>query len=162
MPYSGSVLHFRFSSFHKKWSWLLCFFFFLPQPKLMQAGLSVWKLPMVNITIRVIWKWTKFRRWWRWFVFSKSVLDIRTRLVVTVEPETKWMPNSDSASKLMPKCKILGKYDLPNYSYSCLKMAFFWDFYMASPYENELGGKSFPQICFHMESACNSWKIWWF
>ena len=45
-------------------------------------------------------------------VFSKSVLYIRTRLVVTVELETKWMPNSDSASKLMPKCKILGQYDL--------------------------------------------------
>ena len=34
-------------------------------------------------------------------LFSKSVLDIRTRLVVTVEPETKWMPNSGSALKLM-------------------------------------------------------------
>ena len=56
-------------------------------------------------------------------LFSKSVLDIRTRLVVTVESETKWMPNSDSASKLMPKCKILGQYDLPNYFYSCLKIA---------------------------------------
>ena len=51
--------------------------------------------------------------------FSKSVLDIRTRLVVTIEPETKWMPNSDSASKLMPKCKILVQYDLPNYFCSC-------------------------------------------
>ena len=58
-------------------------------------------------------------------IFSKSVIDIRTRLVVTVEPEIKWMPNSDSASKLMPKCKILGQYDLPNYSYSCLKIAVF-------------------------------------
>ena len=25
-----------------------------------------------------------------------------------------------------------------------------------------LGEKSFPQICFHMESPYNSWKIWWF
>ena len=41
-------------------------------------------------------------------LFSKSVLDVRTRLVVTVESETKWTPNSNSASKLMPKCKILG------------------------------------------------------
>ena len=49
------------------------------------------------------------------YIFSKSVLDIRTRLMVTVEPETKWIPNSDSASKHMPKCKILGQYDLPNY-----------------------------------------------
>ena len=58
-------------------------------------------------------------------VFSKSVLDIRTRLLVTVEPETKWMPNLDSALKLMPKCKLLGQYDLPNYFYSCLKIAVF-------------------------------------
>ena len=90
------------------------------------------------------------------FLFSKSVLDIRTRLVVTVEPETKLMPNSDSASKPMPKCKILGQYDLLNYFYSCLKIAVFCEFYMASPYKNELGGKSFPQICFHMESPYNS------
>ena len=57
--------------------------------------------------------------------FLISVLYIRTRLVVIVEPETKWMPNSNSASKLMPKCKILGQYDLPNYFYSCLKIALF-------------------------------------
>ena len=43
--------------------------------------------------------------------FSKSVLDIKTRYVVTVEPRTKWMPNSDSALKLIPECKILGQYD---------------------------------------------------
>ena len=67
-------------------------------------------------------------------LFSKSVLDIRTRLVVTVEPETKWMPNSDSASKLMRICKILGQYDLPNYFYSFLKIDYFLDFYMASTY----------------------------
>ena len=54
------------------------------------------------------------------FLFSKLVLDIRMRLVVT-----KWMPNSDSALKLMPKCKILGQLDLPNYFYSCLKIAVF-------------------------------------
>ena len=59
------------------------------------------------------------------YVFSKSVLDIRTRLVVTVEPETKWMPNSDSASKRMPECKIWGQDDLPNYFYSCLTIAVF-------------------------------------
>ena len=58
-------------------------------------------------------------------LFSKSVLDIRTRLVVTVKPETKWMPNSDSALKLVPKCKILCQYDLLNYFYSCLKIAVF-------------------------------------
>ena len=57
--------------------------------------------------------------------FSKLVLDIKTRLVVTVKPETKWMPNSDYALKLMPKCKILGQYDLPNYFYSGLKIAVF-------------------------------------
>ena len=57
--------------------------------------------------------------------FSKSVLYIRTRLVVTVEPETKWIPNSDSASKLMHKCIILGQYDLRNHFYSCLKIAVF-------------------------------------
>ena len=58
-------------------------------------------------------------------LFSKSVVDIRTRLVVTVEPEIKLMPKSDSASKLMPKCKILDQYNLPNYFYSCLKIAIF-------------------------------------
>ena len=62
----------------------------------------------------------------------------------------------------MPKCKILGQYDLLNYFYSCLKIVVFWDFYMASPYKNELGGKKFPQICFHMENPYGSWKIWWF
>ena len=59
------------------------------------------------------------------FSFSKSVPDIRTRLVVTVEPETKWMPNSDFAFKLMHKRKSLGQYNLPNYFYSCLKIAVF-------------------------------------
>ena len=58
--------------------------------------------------------------------------------MVTVEPETKWMPNSDSASKLMPKCKILGQYDLQNYFYSCLKNCRFLRFLMASPCNNEL------------------------
>ena len=58
-------------------------------------------------------------------VFSKSVLDVRTRLMVTVKPETKWMPNSDSALKLVPKCKTLCQYDLLNYFYSCLKIAVF-------------------------------------
>ena len=38
--------------------------------------------------------------------FSKSVLDIRTRFVVTVEPETKWMPNSNSALKLCLNAKF--------------------------------------------------------
>ena len=87
--------------------------------------------------------------------FSKSVLDIRTRPVVTVELETKWIQNSDSASKLMSKCKILGQYDLADYFYSCLKIVVFCHFFMAPPYKNELGGK-FPQICFHMESPYNS------
>ena len=58
-------------------------------------------------------------------IFSKSFLDIGTRLVVTVETKTKWTPNSDSTSKLMPTCKILGQYDLPNYFLSCLKIAVF-------------------------------------
>ena len=40
--------------------------------------------------------------------FSKSVLDIKTRLVVTVELGTKWMPNSDSASNFIPEYKFLG------------------------------------------------------
>ena len=60
-------------------------------------------------------------------VFSKSVLDIRTRLVVTVEPETKWMPNSD-ASELMPKCKILGQYHLPYYFENCCFLRFLYGF----------------------------------
>ena len=42
------------------------------------------------------------------FVFSKSVLNIKTRLVVTVELGKKWMPNSDSASNCMPEYKFLG------------------------------------------------------
>ena len=88
-------------------------------------------------------------------LFSKSVLDIRTRFLVTIEPETKWIPISYCSLKLMPKCKSLGQYDLPNYFYSCLKIAVFGDFYMASPYKNELGGK-LPQICFHMETPYNS------
>ena len=46
--------------------------------------------------------------------FSKSVLDIKTRLVVTVELGTKWMQNSDFASNFMPEYKFLGYYDLPN------------------------------------------------
>ena len=41
---------------------------------------------------------------------------------VTIEPETKWMPNSDFALKVMPQCKILGQYDLPNYFYSSSKL----------------------------------------
>ena len=41
-------------------------------------------------------------------IFSKSVLDIKTRLVVTVELQTKWMPNSDSASNFMLEYKFLG------------------------------------------------------
>ena len=41
-------------------------------------------------------------------VFSKSVLDIKTRLVVTVKLGTKWMPNSDSVSNFMPEYKFLG------------------------------------------------------
>ena len=41
-------------------------------------------------------------------VFSKSVLDIKTRLVVTVELGTKSMPNSDSASNFMLEYKFLG------------------------------------------------------
>ena len=40
--------------------------------------------------------------------FSKSVLDINTRLVVIVELGTKWMTNSDSASNFMPEYKFLG------------------------------------------------------
>ena len=41
-------------------------------------------------------------------VFSKSVLDTKPRLVVTVELEAKWMPDLDSASNFMPDCKFLG------------------------------------------------------
>ena len=40
--------------------------------------------------------------------FSKSVLHIKTRLVVTVELGRKWMLNSDSASNFMPEYKFLG------------------------------------------------------
>ena len=41
-------------------------------------------------------------------LFSKPVLDIKMRLVVTVELGTKCMPNSDSASNFMPEYKVLG------------------------------------------------------
>ena len=41
-------------------------------------------------------------------IFSKSVLNIKTRLVVTVELGTKWMPNSDSTLNFMPEYKFLG------------------------------------------------------
>ena len=41
-------------------------------------------------------------------LFSKSVLDIKKRLVVVVKLGTKWMPNSDSASHFMPEYKFLG------------------------------------------------------
>ena len=90
------------------------------------------------------------------FLFSKSVLDIRTRLVITVEPETKWMPNSDSASKRMPKCQIFGsirpaKLFLQLFE-NCRFLRFLYSFYI----KLNLGEKSFPQICFHMESPYNS------
>ena len=62
----------------------------------------------------------------------------------------------------MPKCKILDQYNLPNYFYSCLKIAVFWDFYMASPYKNELGGKKFPPDLISYGKSINCWKIWWF
>ena len=81
-------------------------------------------------------------------LFSKSVLDIRTRLVVTVEPETKWMPTSDSASKLVPKCKRLGQYDLPNYFYSCLKLPFSEIFIWLLHIKMSLGEKVSPRFAF--------------
>ena len=39
---------------------------------------------------------------------SKSVLYIKTKLVVTVELGTKWMPNSGSAPNFIPEYKFLG------------------------------------------------------
>ena len=45
---------------------------------------------------------------WRPGEFSKSVLDTKTRLVVTVELGTNWMTNSDSALNFMPEYKFLG------------------------------------------------------
>ena len=42
------------------------------------------------------------------FLFAKSVLDIKTRLVETVELGTKWMPNSDYASNSMPEYTFIG------------------------------------------------------
>ena len=41
-------------------------------------------------------------------LFSKSVLDVKMRLVVTVELGTEWMPKSDSASNFMPEFQFLG------------------------------------------------------
>ena len=42
-------------------------------------------------------------------LISKSVLGIKTRLVVAVELGTKWMPNSDSASNFMSAMTRLDK-----------------------------------------------------
>ena len=41
-------------------------------------------------------------------LFSKSVLDIKTRLVVTVGLGTKWIPDSDSPSNFIAEYKFLG------------------------------------------------------
>ena len=41
-------------------------------------------------------------------IFSKSVFDIKMRLMVNVELGTKWMPSSDSASHFMLQYKFLG------------------------------------------------------
>ena len=55
------------------------------------------------------------------YQFSKSVLYIKMRLVVTIELGTKWMSNSDSASNFMSEYKYLGLLDLPNSFYGYLK-----------------------------------------
>ena len=79
----------------------------------------------------------------------KSVLCIRKKLVVTVETETKWMPNSDSTSKFMHICKLLSQYNLPNYFYSCLKIAvFIWLFHI----KMNLGENVSPRFVF-------MWKV---
>ena len=73
-------------------------------------------------------------------LFSKPVLDIKMRLVVTVELGTKCMPNSDSASNFMPEYKVLGYWDLPYSFYGHLKITRFFKNYMDFPYENKSGG----------------------
>ena len=83
--------------------------------------------------------------------FSKSVLDIKTRLVVAVELGTKWMPNSDSVSHFMPEYKFLGYQDLSNSFYGYLKITRFFKNYMDFPYENNSGENFFPQVHFYME-----------
>ena len=80
--------------------------------------------------------------------FSKSVLDIRTRLVVTVEPETKWMPNSDSTSKLCLNAKFWANTTCQTIFTAVRKFPSSGDFYMASPYKNKLGGKVSPRFVF--------------
>ena len=68
--------------------------------------------------------------------------------MVTVETDTKWMPNSDSASKLMPKRKRWGQYDLPNYFYSCLKIAVSEIFIWLLHIKMNLGEKFPPDLVF--------------
>ena len=80
-------------------------------------------------------------------LFSKSVLDIKTRLVATVDLETKWMPNSDSASNFMPEYKFLGYKGLPN-SLWLFKITRFFENYMDFPYENKSGGNFSPKFIF--------------
>ena len=83
---------------------------------------------------------------------SKSVLDIKARLVVTVDLGKKWMPNSDSASNFMPEYKFLGYKGLPNSFYGYLKSPGFsriiWTFHM----KTNLGETFFPQVHFKWRS----------
>ena len=81
-------------------------------------------------------------------LISKSVLGIKTRLVVTVDLGTKWMPNSDSASNFVPEYKLLGHYGLPNSSYGYLKSPDFFKDYMDFPYKNKSRGNVLPPSSF--------------
>ena len=79
-------------------------------------------------------------------LFSKSVFDIKTRLVATVELGTKWMPNSDSAPNFMPQYKFLCLLGPTNSFYGYLKITRFFKNYMDFPYENKYGGNLLPPI----------------
>ena len=74
----------------------------------------------------------------------------KTRLVVTVELGTKWMPNSDFVSNFMPEYKFLAYSDLPNSFNGHLKISRFFKNYMDLLYENKSGETS-PQVHFYME-----------
>ena len=69
--------------------------------------------------------------------------------MVTVEPETKWIPNSDSVSNLVPECKILGKCDnaklfLQMFESCCFSEIFLWLLHI----KMNLGEESSPRLVF--------------
>ena len=83
--------------------------------------------------------------------FSKSVLEIKTRPVVTVDLGTKWMPNSDSASDFMPAYKCLGHQGLPNSFHGHLKSQDFSRIIRTFHMKTNLEKTFFSQVYFYLE-----------